>query len=666
MERWSCRDQIGSLNSVDPSLLPVDEEGRLAELYELSILDTEPESDFDDITELARRIAGTDLAIISLVDRDRQWFKSCAGAEFGQSQTPRSIAICSRTILQREPLIIPDALADPRFADNPLVCGDPGIRFYAGFPLISASGHALGSLCAISRTPHQLGEEQMDSLRRLASLAIQHLTVVRRQAKAAGSTGQQRMESLLPTQSRSGLGSLERLISRDQFLRMLELILAMEVGTTFALMRCRFRDYDRVNATLGALTAEEFMNEGARRVLASLPRGSSVARFADSEFVVLLPFDMADQDIRHVADRIQALTGQIYRSGQETLAMGVSIGIAVYRQNYDNVEAILADTSMALRTALQAAGSAYRFIDPETRVVARESYRLESDLREAIESKALDTYLQPIVDLGTGEPIGFEALARWDRGDEVLPPSLFIPMLSESGITGELDLLIIEKALAAVPLLALPIPQRSMTMSVNLSGILLEAPDLRARLLALIDDNPLPLGWVLQVELLEDAFQDTSPSFEQFLNHLFERRVAIVIDDFGTGYSSLARLITLPLQGVKVDRVFVRRLDEAGESQRTLLRTMVSMLNDLGLSITAEGVESDSQRGWLQANGVSKAQGYLFHRPLPISEAIELLQGLDYRPGALPVDPIRLRDVRRRRRRLPWRWPWFERRQRGS
>lgn len=654
------------MRSVDPSLIPVDEQARVNELHDLSILDSDPESDFDDITELTRRIANTDLAIISLVDSDRQWFKSCAGVMSGPSETPRSIAICAHTILQREPLIIPDALADPRFADNPLVTGEPGIRFYAGFPLITPTGHALGSLCAISRTPHQLTDEQIDSLRRLASLTMQHLTVIRRQTNADGSVVTPRTETLLPKQARSNLGSLERLISRDQFLRMLELILAMEVGTTFALMRCRFRDYDRVNATLGALMAEEFMNEGARRVLASLPRGTSVARFADSEFVVLLPFDMADEDIRHVADRIQAMTSQVYRSGKETLVMGVSIGIAVYRQNYDNVEAILADTSMALRTALRSTGSAYRFIDPETRVVARETYRLESDLREAIASKALDTFLQPIVDLACGEPIGFEALARWDRGAEILPPSLFIPMLSESGITGELDLLIIEKALASVPLLALPIPQRPMTMSVNLSGILLEDPDLRQRLLALIDDNPLPLGWVLQVELLEDAFQDTSASFEQFLNQLFERRVGIVIDDFGTGYSSLARLITLPLQGVKVDRVFVRRLDEPGESQRTLLRTMVSMLNDLGLSITAEGVETDSQRSWLQANGVSKAQGYLFHRPLPISEAIALLQGLDYRPGALPVDPQSLRDIRRRRRRTSWRWPLFERRQQGG
>lgn len=642
--------------------IPADDAARVDELRSFGVLDSGPDASFDDITELARRIAGTEIAIISLVDEDRQWFKSCVGAPLSRTQTPRSIAICAHTILQREPLIIGDALADPRFADNPLVTGDPGIRFYGGFPLVSSNGYALGSLCVISRQPHQLSSDQLDSLTRLASLTILHLEVLRR-VHTLDTPPPIRPDRLPVAGHREGLGSLERLISRDQLLRTLELILAMEVGSPFALMRCRFRDYDRVNATLGALMAEEFMNEGARRVLAAVPRGSSVSRFADAELVVLLPFDVDDADVQRVADRVIGLTNQVYRTGAQTLAMGVSIGIAVYRRNYDNAEAILADTSMAVRMALRSAGSAFRFIDSETRVVARESYRLESDLREAIASKSLDTYLQPIVDLTTAEPIGFEALARWQRGSELLTPGSFIPMLTESGITGELDLLIIEKALAAIPLLAMPIPQRPMTMSVNLSGIMLEDEDLRSRLLTLLDDNPLPLGWVLQVELLEDAFQDTSQSFEHFLADLFARGVAIAIDDFGTGYSSLARLISLPLQGVKVDRVFVRRLDEPGESQRTLLRTMLSMLSDLGLSVTAEGVETPSQRDWLISHGVSRAQGYLFHHPLPINAAIELLQNLDYRPRAMPVDPDSLREVRRRRRRPPWRLPFLDRRQ---
>lgn len=643
---------------------PIDDCARLVELRSFQVLDTPADSILDDISELTRRVAGTEIALISLVDQDRQWFKSCVGVPLAQCETPRSISLCGHTILQRDPLIIPDTHLDPRFADSPLVNGNPHIRFYAGFPLISANGFALGSLCAISREPQQLSDSQIDSLRRLAVLAVQQLNHLREASQRQPSTRGRAVEQLRQSSPRDGLASLEQLISRDQLLQTLELSLAMDAGSPFALLRCRFRDYDRVNATLGGVIAEEYLNEGARRVLAAVPRGCSVARFADTELMVLLSFDVEEADVQKVAERILGFTNQIYRNGAQSLAMGVSIGIAINRQSYDNVESILADTSMAVRLALRSSASAFRFIDSETRVIARESYRLESDLREALNSRALEPYLQPIVDLADGAPIGFEALARWPRGEEVVPPAVFLPMLSESGITGELDLIIIEKALAAMPLLALPIPLRPMTMSVNLSGVLLEDEELRRRLLQLIDDTPLPLGWTLQVELLEDAFQDSSESFERFLADLVERGVAVAIDDFGTGYSSLARLLSLPIQAVKVDRAFVGRLDEAGDSARTLLRTMVSMLTDLGLSITAEGVETPSQRRWLEANGVRRAQGYLFDQPLPISAAIDLLEGLGYRPSAIPVDPSRLRAVRRRRHRAQWLRPFLDRRRR--
>ena len=113
---------------------------------------------------------------------------------------------------------------------------------------------------------------------------------------------------------------------------------------------------------------------------------------------------------------------------------------------------------------------------------------------------------------------------------------------------------------------------------------------------------------------------------------------------------------------MKIDRAFVRRLDEIADSPRNLLRTMITMLNDLGLSVTAEGVESAAQRAWLLDNTVEKAQGFLFHEPLPISEAIALLQGLNYRPSAIPVDPRRLQAVRRRRRRYLRLFSFLERR----
>jgi EAL domain-containing protein (putative c-di-GMP-specific phosphodiesterase class I) len=330
--------------------------------------------------------------------------------------------------------------------------------------------------------------------------------------------------------------------------------------------------------------------------------------------------------------------------------MAVSIGIATYRKNYESVEALLADTSMAERMARHAPGSSFRFIDADARVAARETYRLESALREGLAAKELEPFLQPIVDLGSGEPVGFEALARWRHEGEVLRPDSFLPICAETGLTGDLDLLIIEKTLAALPLLAQPIPQRPMTINVNLSGVLLEDGEQRQRLLHLVDENPLPPGWTLQVELVEDAFQDTSAAFDHFLNDLVSRGVLIAIDDFGTGYSSLARLISLPINGVKVDRVFVDRIRGDEDSPRLLLRTMLTMLHDLGLVVTAEGIEQPAQRDWLINHGVAKGQGFLFDQPLSLTEAVARLRRIHYRPRAIPVEPARIWAARRRRR----------------
>ncbi|MFM7267895.1 MAG: EAL domain-containing protein [Cyanobium sp.] len=623
---------------MQPPELPAEEEQRLAVLHALGILDSGPDPSFDDISELARQLAGTEIGIISLVDRDRQWFKSCAGLPLGQQQSPRTVSFCGHTILQREPLIIHDALQDPRFADNPLVTGEPEIRFYAGFPLLTDEGMAIGSLCAISRQPHQLRADQIAGLRRLAALTMQHLQTVQRQPAlfSSGVGGGEHGEPL-PVPGRKGLRSLERLMHRDQLLKLLDLNLAMATGAPLALLRCRFRDYERVAASFGGMGAEEFIDEAARRLIAALPRTATVARFADAELMVMLPFGSDPRTVERVAERILALMAQRYRHGRQALCLAVAIGIALDHGSYSSVEDILSDTSLALQLASRNNGSSFRFIDAAARVDARENYRLESDLRDALEEKRLEAYLQPVIDLGSGDPIGFEALARWPRGDHVLTPASFLPMLADHGITAALDLLIIEKALAAMPLLAWAVPGRPLRMSVNLSVLLLEDGEQRSRLLTLLADNPCPPGWTLQVEISEDALRTMAAGLEPFLGDLVARGVAIAIDDFGSGYSSLARLMALPIQRVKIDRACVHNLHSGAESAPRLLRTMITMLHGLGLAVIAEGVETPAQRDWLLQHNVEAAQGHLFHRPMPVSEAIALLEALNDRPGPREV-----------------------------
>ncbi len=152
---------------------PENEAARLDALREYRVLDTAAEQCFDDLTALASHICETPVALVSLVDRDRQWFKSRVGLDV--AETSREVAFCAHSILGNEVFVVPDATQDPRFADNPLVTSGPQIRFYAGAPLISPQGHAVGTLCVIDRRPRHLSPEQMQALRALGRQVVQQL-----------------------------------------------------------------------------------------------------------------------------------------------------------------------------------------------------------------------------------------------------------------------------------------------------------------------------------------------------------------------------------------------------------------------------------------------------------------------------------------------------------
>jgi GAF domain-containing protein len=153
--------------------MPAPDQERVAALQKYAILDTEPERAFDDLTLLASFVCKTPIALISLVDEDRQWFKSKIGLE--ATETPRDIAFCSTAIQQSEVMVIPDTLQDDRFRDNPMVVGEPKIRFYAGAPLINEEGYALGTLCVVDRTPREFAPEQKDALQALGRLVLAQL-----------------------------------------------------------------------------------------------------------------------------------------------------------------------------------------------------------------------------------------------------------------------------------------------------------------------------------------------------------------------------------------------------------------------------------------------------------------------------------------------------------
>jgi GAF domain-containing protein len=153
--------------------MPINEVARLAALQKYAILDTDPEQGFDDLTLLASYVCRTPIALISLVDENRQWFKSKVGLSV--SETSREVAFCSRAILEKDVFVVPDTLEDDRFRDSPLVVSEPRIRFYAGAPLITEEGYALGTLCVIDRTPRKISPEEAEALKALSRLVLAQL-----------------------------------------------------------------------------------------------------------------------------------------------------------------------------------------------------------------------------------------------------------------------------------------------------------------------------------------------------------------------------------------------------------------------------------------------------------------------------------------------------------
>lgn len=254
---------------------PADEATRIDTLRALNILDTSSEERFDRLTRLAKRLFGVPIALISLVDADRQWFKSCLGLE--SRETPREVSFCGHAILQNDIFVIPDAILDSRFSDNPLVTGAPHIRFYAGCPLTVPNGSKLGTLCIIDREPREFGAEDKALLRDLARTAEQEISAVQLATmdELTLLSNRRGFESL----SRHALGLCRRL-ERPAALLFIDLDLFKQVNDHYG-----HAEGDRVLMKLGQLLKDTFRDSDV------------VGRLGGDEFAVLVTnADQAELD----------------------------------------------------------------------------------------------------------------------------------------------------------------------------------------------------------------------------------------------------------------------------------------------------------------------------------------------------------------------------------
>ncbi len=600
--------------------IPANDDARLAELHSYGVLDSPEEEAFDDIGHLIRAIAGTPIGIVSLVDENRQWFKTCIGIQ--AKETPRVISFCGHTILQRQPLIVEDTHADARFSDNPLVLEGPRIRFYAGFPLVSANGMCLGSLCAVDTEPKRLTTTQIDALQRLARQTVKLMELKREGRLLAAS--EQHHQQLSPNR---GEGGDLTLWSTAEVMRMLELMVGEDHQPCLAVLRIGIKDLKRLQSTLGNTAAEQWRQHCNQRLQQLLPGDAHCAWLSDNELIAVLPYISREEDLALLAGTLSMQLEKPVPVDGQLLSSQVAIGIALYKGNYATAEALLADAAIAQQVALSQPGSHFSFIDLATRIQAQEDISLEAALHRALRDGELEPFFQPLVDLRSGAVVGAEALVRWrDANGSLIGAATVLAAARRAGLTARVDLELISKAIRASRLIAETLPDQHLLLSLNLSAELLDDPLQRNQLLDLLTREPLPPGWRLQVELIEEALQQSDTHLLEFINDLRDRHVLVAIDDFGTGYSSLSRLHNTPLHALKIDGSFVRRIQDPVKPSNHLLTLMQQMGRDIDLHLTAEGIETDEQRLWLRDHDFNWGQGYLFAEPMGLTMFIDYLK----------------------------------------
>lgn len=306
--------------------LPANEPARLASLHDYQILDTPPDDAFDRITRLASRILKTPIALVSLVDKNRQWFKSHLGLV--AEETPREVAFCAHGICQQDIMVVPDAALDGRFAENPLVTTDPGIRFYAGAPLTDIAGHNLGMLCVIDTAPRQIEEEQRVVLKDLASIVMDALNL-------------RRLASLDP---------LTNLPNRRHFLELCEQEhrRALRHGHHLAVGLIDIDRFKQINDQYGHPAGDTVLKAMASVSKLALREHDTICRYGGEEFALLMPLTSFEQ-AEVTARRLRTLVSeQAVSIDGANISFTISAGVTPLHVGEETIEEALrrADTAL--------------------------------------------------------------------------------------------------------------------------------------------------------------------------------------------------------------------------------------------------------------------------------------------------------------------------------